>query len=333
MDAAKPLVIALVGTRNVFAHHLLQRLPARPDVAKVVAFDVAPLSGRSSVDDPSVTSYQLDLTLPSSDTQLAAVLGDENVDVVLHLSFLEQPVRDTIWAHELESIGTMHILNACAAAQVKKLVVRSSTVVYGASSRHPNFLDERTPLAEGSKNPFVADKVDAEKQIARFTSWNHHLTTTVLRFSPIVGPHSRDFVIPYLGQMLKLRLMGRDPLVQLLYEDDAIDAMETAIFEEHPGVFNIAPEGVLPLNVMLKATHSRTLALPKRLARRVVNLMWAFEIRTFPPDFLDFLCYLCVADNRKARERMGLVPRYTTREALHLYRQTEAFATHSSLFG
>lgn len=326
-------VIALVGARNLFAHHLLRLLPEREEVRKVLVIDVAPLSrrlpeGRDAHE--KVRFHQLDLTLPSSDAQLASLLREEKVTTLVHLIFLAHPVRDEVWAHELESVGTMHILNACAAVRIKRLVVRSSTVVYGPSARNPSYIDESFPLSTQKEPRFITDKVDAERQFERFSEWNPHTSTMVLRFAQIVGPKSRDFVIPYLAEIVKLRVMGRDPLVQLLYEEDAVNAMMLGVLGDAEGVVNIAPEGVLPLRAVLRATKSHSLVLPRVFVKEVVNLLWAFDIRSFPPSFVDFLSYLCVADNSRAREQMGFIPRFSTREALHLYRQTEAFASAST---
>ena len=49
-------------------------------------------------------------------------------------------------AHELESVGTMHVLAACSKHRLRKLVVRSTVLVYGPHPSNPNFLTERHPL-------------------------------------------------------------------------------------------------------------------------------------------------------------------------------------------
>lgn len=314
-------VIALAGVRNVFAYHLLRQLPQLGHVRKIIAIDVAPLSAQQPqlFAHPNIMPVHLDITHPSSDGRLASLLQEESVDTLLHLAFLKQPVFDTIWSHELESIGTMHILNACAAVRIQKLIVASTTAVYGPMPRHPHTLKENHELYGLHKIQFIADKVDAEKQIAKFAHWNQDTLVTVLRFAPILGPHSTDFVMSYLHQMFPLRLLGQDPLMQLLSEEDAVTAMTTAIFGDYPGIFNIAPQGVLPLRSILQALHRRGVALPLSLAYPLLNVLWIMKIRHFPPPFLDFLRYFCLADNQKARHVMKFVPRLSTRDALHNY--------------
>ena len=91
----------------------------------------------------------VDLTLPAADQRLVDVLREEEVETVVHAAFFTNPRRDTAYAHELESIGTLNLVAAAAAAGVGHLVMRSFTAVYGARGQNPNFLtEERTPHAE-----------------------------------------------------------------------------------------------------------------------------------------------------------------------------------------
>jgi hypothetical protein len=82
-------------------------------VGRIVAFDVKnpPSAGRKT------RFYKVDLTQPSVDARIAEVLAAEVVDTFLHLAFLSSPTHASAWAHELESVGTMHVLNACNSNQ------------------------------------------------------------------------------------------------------------------------------------------------------------------------------------------------------------------------
>ena len=64
----------------------------------------------------------------------------------MHAAFFTNPRRDATYAHELESIGTLNLLAAAAAAGVRHVVLRSFTAVYGARGQNPNFLTEDRPL-------------------------------------------------------------------------------------------------------------------------------------------------------------------------------------------
>ena len=125
-----------------------------------------------------------------------AVLHGVNFDVLerrdalvyggLSLAELEKRISD--WAHELEDVGTMHVLNACAGVEPRRLVMISTTLVYGAHPKNPNFLTEDSELRGHRDSRFVNDKVRAEKQVQRFAREHPDVSTCVLRFAPILGP-------------------------------------------------------------------------------------------------------------------------------------------------
>ena len=81
------------------------------------------------------------------------------MDTLLHLAFLSSPTHASAWAHELESVGTMHVLNAARRVTLRKLILWSQTILYGAHPTNPNFLTERHPLRADAEDPFFADKI------------------------------------------------------------------------------------------------------------------------------------------------------------------------------
>ena len=93
-----------------------------------------------------VRHHALDFTEPASDQRLLELLREEEVETVVHAAFFTNPRRDTGYAHELESIGTLNLLAAAAAAGVQRVILRSFTAVYGARGHNPNFLTEDHPL-------------------------------------------------------------------------------------------------------------------------------------------------------------------------------------------
>jgi UDP-glucose 4-epimerase len=50
--------------------------------------------------------------------------------------------------------------------------------------------------------------------------------------------------------------------------------------------------------------------MPHFLAKPISRALWAAQIFDSPPNWLDFLRFLCVADGGKAQRVMGFEPRY-----------------------
>jgi hypothetical protein len=122
--------VAITGTASYLGGRILRRLVESRGADAVVAVDIA--SPPTTLQ--GVHHRMVDLTLPGADRRLVDVFEEEEVDTVVHAAFFTDPRRDAAYAHELESIGTLHLAAAAAAAGVRHLLLRSFTAVYGARS-------------------------------------------------------------------------------------------------------------------------------------------------------------------------------------------------------
>ena len=309
---AGPRVVALTGARTFLGKHLLGLLEEDESVARLVVLDgEAPVQA-----GPKTRSYPIDRTEPNAPARIAEILGAESVDTLVHLGFLENPTRNTAWAHELESVGTLHVLHACRERPVQKLVLGSATSLYGPHYDNPNFLDETHPLRGLRGLPFFADKIDAERQVRAFAADMKDVCVTVLRFAPLLGPTVESYVTRWLSRNVVPTLLGVDPLLQFVHEVDALAALKLALARDVPGVFNIVADGVLPVSTVVKLAGRSSLPVPHFLAQRLTALLWFAGLSEVPAPMLRFLRHLCVADGECAKEELGFAPGYTTREAV-----------------
>ena len=304
--------IAITGSSSFLGLNLIGLFEQDRSVSRIVSADIqAPPSA-----GPKTRVHQVDLTLPSAEQRLSDVFTTEGVDTLIHTAFLASPAYSSAWAHELESVGTMHVLNACRRSQVRKVVVWSQTWLYGAHPTNPNFLSEKHPLRARRTEPFFADKIDAEADVLRFGRPGRGRVATVLRTAPILGPTVINYVTRYLSHRVVPTVMGFDPLWQFVHEADAVTAFKLAVDRDAPGVFNIVGDGVLPLSTVIKLAGRGRLPVPRSAARLFTGAFWMAQLTEAPPSFIDYLQYICVADGEQARKAFGFVPMYTTREAL-----------------
>jgi len=305
-------VVAVTGAASFLGANLIGLLEEDERIDRIVAVDVkAP-----STAGPKTRTYEVDFTQPTTEARLAEILAAERADTVVHLAFLSSPSHATAWAHELESVGTMHVLVAARHAQIRKFVMWSQTLLYGAHPSNPNFLSERHPLRAPSREPFFADKLEAEKEAQKFAQRSQGSVVTVLRTAPILGPTVHNYLTRYLSRKIVPTMMGFDPLLQCVHEVDAIAAFKLAIDRDVAGTFNIVGDGVLPLSTVIKLAGRIAVPIPHPLAEPLGGIAWIAQIAEAPPTFLKYLRFLCVADGQKAKTRMGFRPAYTTREAL-----------------
>ncbi len=321
----KGRVVAITGACSFLGRNLVGVLEERDDVERIVLLDVAspPTTGAKS------RSYRVDLTQPTVSARITEILRAENATEFAHLAFLASPTTAEPWAHELESVGTMHVLNACRESPIERFVVASQTLLYGAHASNPGFLTEQAPLRglRGGRGTFfgraecsfLADKIDAEREVQRFREECPKTSVAVLRYAPVLGPSVRTWATRWLSRRIVPTLMGFDPLVQFIHEMDAVSALVLALDPSRwkaQGVFNIVGQGVLPISMVVKLAGRAGLPIPGPLLRRSAELLWMAGMNEAPAAFVEFLHHVCVADGARAQRELGFVPAFSTKEAV-----------------
>lgn len=307
--------IAITGASSFLGERLLRRLIRDGYGDDIVVIDVAapPLA------EGSVRFRKVDLTEPAADQAMLDLLKADGIETLVHLAFFTSPRRDTTNAHELESIGTLAVLAAAAAAGVKNFVMRSFTFVYGARGQNPALIREGSPLPLREPLAWLRDKVEAEEHAASFARRYPEMAVRVLRFAPLLGPNVRNFYTRIFDRRLVPTLMGYDPLLQLLHPDDAEDALIRAVFSDARGAFNITPSASLTLSTGIHLSGKVPAPVPHLAAYLLVDALYAAGIVEAPAGFLDYVRYPCIADGGKAKRELDFLARHSSREALDSY--------------
>ena len=301
-------VVLITDVAGYWGSKVAERLikdagPATPLGYHVMGIDAEP--PRDEITD--LDFIQADIRNPL----LLELIQSENIDAVCHLAFSES-VHLNEAAFDLNVMGTMKALGACAEAGVKKAVVMSSTMVYGALPGNPAFLTEQHPLQGSRAYGYSRDLLEIEAFCNGLRRQVPEMMLTVLRFANIVGPKVDTPMTRFLRDPLAPVLLGFDPLLQVIHEDDVAAALVHAILNDAPGVFNVAAEGVLPL--------SRLMALATKPPLPVFHLFayWSAGVvgHKHLPIELDYIRYPWVGELAKMRDELGFEPQYTADEAL-----------------
>ena len=305
--------IAIIGGNNFIGFSLAKRL--YEDGYSFIVIDIE----RPPALPKDVPYYKVDLTQTTADAILANIFKREEIKTIFHLAFLESPTHNLSLQHELEVIGTLYITHACAEAGVEKIIMKSTTMVYGAHPSNPNFLTEDHPVKGNTRYPFVRDKVEAESIMLNFKKKHPEVAVTILRLATIIGPEIDYYITRILSRSVIPILMGYDPLYQLLHEDDAVEAFLAALRSDAEGIFNIADEGVLPITSILKLLGRIPLPLLHTVAYPLVDSMWLAGVSPVPAAHLDYIRYLWVADTQKVKEEMGFWGEHDIKSALESF--------------
>jgi UDP-glucose 4-epimerase len=303
--------VAITGASSFIGRNLLRRLLESGEERTILVADVQ----KPPIEDKRIRYFRVDFTEPTADATLAGILKKEACDTVVHTAFLNNPTHDHTYAHELEVIGTMHLLHALSESHVRKLVVSGSTMTYGANSSNPNFLTEERKPGANQRDRYLRDRVEVDREVARFARKNPDTIVTMLRTCWIMGPTVSNYVTRFFSRWVVPTLLGYDPLLQFVYEDDALDAFQKVVAHDVPGVYNIVGRGVLPLSTLLKLAGKPHVPIAHVVAYPMAEALWLAQAAEAPGAFLDYLRYLWVADGDKARVEMGFEPKYSTKEA------------------
>jgi len=307
--------IAVTGTSSFLGSRILRRLVDQRDPDSVLAVDIA--SPPATLQ--GVRHRMVDLTLPGADQRLVNVLRDEEVDTVVHAAFFTSPKRDSSYSHELESIGTLHLVAAAAAAGVSHFLMRSFTAVYGARGQNPNFLTEDRRPEPNPSLGWVRDKLEAEEHALSFARRYPAMGLTILRFAPLLGAGIHTFYSRIFAKRVVPVVFGYDPLVQFLHPDDALDAVDAALANGPNGVVNVVPSDTISLLTALHLAEKLTVAVPHPLAYALSELLWSSGVGEAPGAFVDYVRFLFVADGEKARRVLGFTAHHRSRDALVAY--------------
>lgn len=304
--------IAITGTAGFVGHMVLQSLVARGTPDRPVVVDCRP----PRVTPHHYTYQDCDLTQSEASAALAALLHRHRCHTIIHAALPTQPWRDLEAMHELQSIGTMHLLYAAEKAQVRQLILASTTDVYGAFPDNPNFLVESHPLRGSEMSTFLRDKIDVERQFTRYADAHPQCTVTILRPCTILGPTVHNYKTNFLQHPIIPTVLGYDPLVQFVHEHDVARAFTCAIAKRHAGAVNIVGAGVIPLSRALAMARRLHVPIAYPLFQLTAALCWHANISDAPAAHINFLKYPCIADGERARRHLGFTPVYSSQEAL-----------------
>ena len=248
---------------------------------------------------------------------LVDLLKSEGVDTVCHLAFVETS-RPNEAAFDANVAGTGKLLGACAEVGIRKVVLKSSTAIYGARPSNPAILTEEQSLRGSRRCGYVRDLVEIEAFCSGFRRQVPQLMLTILRFPSTVGPTADTPMTRFLKRPYAPSLLGFDPMMQLIHEDDVVGALIHAVHNDVPGTFNVAAEDVLPLNKIRGLAGKPLVTVFHPLAYWGVWLMdgTRLPIGRIVPIELDYIRYPWVADLTRMRRELGFEPLHTAEETL-----------------
>lgn len=303
-------VVLVTGISRDIGRRFARAAAADPAIDRVIGVDVVPPRG----DIGDVSFVRADIRTPV----IAKVLAKEDVDTVVHMSVIATPgsagSRNTM--KELNVIGTLQLMAACQKSPaVERVVVKSTTTVYGASARDPAMFTEDMGPKRLPSAGYAKDVYEIEGYVRGFARRRPDVTVTLLRAANVIGPHVVSPITGYFRLPVIPRVLGFDPRLQFLHEDDLLDVLRHAVHAEVAGTFNVAGDGILMLSQALRRLGKPTVSLPAFAVGQLGGALRQARVSDFSPEQLSFLTYGRGVDTRRMRTELGFEPRHTTARA------------------
>lgn len=309
-----PRSVLVTGASTFLGGYLVARLAANPGIERVVAVDsriprkdLMRRMGRAEF-------LRIDIRRPT----IAKAIAGYDIDTVVHAA---TSVMDTApHSAAIKEFNVMGSMQVCAACQrspsVKRLILRSSAMVYGASSHDPSHFSEETSARREPTRGYGRDLLDVEGYVRGLGRRRQDIHVTTVRLQAMLGPRINTRMSSYLTLPVVPTVFGFDPRLQFLHEEDALAAMEHVTVGGRAGTFNIAGEGVVNLSQAIRRAGHIPLPVPSGLLAPITGVLQDLRSAKLRSSQTEYLTYGRVLDTTRMRTELGFAPRYSTLETL-----------------
>lgn len=289
--------VLVTGLGSFWGARVAQALEQDPDVDVVVGLDR---------EEPKVhlerTEY---VRADESYTILSRIVEAARIDTIVHTFLVvDSTTMSDRQLREVNVIGTMNLLAAAggAGSTVRRVIVKSSTLVYGSAPEDPTWFGEETPRSRPPNTPVERSLIEVEGYLRDFATDSPEVKVSLLRFSNVLGP---DLTTP-LGKALELPLVpaifGFDPRFQFVAEGDVIRSMLFVLNHDVEGVFNVAGDGLVPWSEVAAMCGKGLFPLPPYQTPLLIAPLRRLRVLDLPLEFLELLRFGRGVDNRRLKQ-------------------------------
>ncbi|MDT0342573.1 NAD-dependent epimerase/dehydratase family protein [Streptomyces litchfieldiae] len=319
---AAPLTIAVTGAATGVGALLTERLLAAEDVKRVLALDerLGDVKGAEwhtlDVRDPAIADL---LRTSGAARDAAAHEGREResagpVDVVVHLALDLDLEADPAARTAYNVRGAQTVLTAAAAAGVRRVVLCTSAMVYGALPDNDLPLAEDAELRATADATCVGDLLEIERLARRAPRAHPGLNVTVLRPAILVGG-TDTALTRYFESPRLLVVAGSRPRWQFCHVEDLVSALEFAAREQVEGELAVGCDGWLEQEEIEELSGIRRMELPPTVALGAAARLHRLGLTPSPAGDLAYTMHPWVVSGSKLYEA-GWRPRWSNEEVL-----------------
>lgn len=269
-----------------------------PDIKRRNIKEIQHMMKKNNIPEDNFRLYEYDIR----DKEATRKLINKDIDVVVHLAAMAG-VRNSIenprLYYEVNVLGTLNLLEACRASNVRKIVFASSSSVYGNN--------KTVPFKEEDRVDFPISPYAATKKAGELMCYTYHLlysfSIAALRFFTVYGPRQRpDLAIHKFTQKIfngeEIPIYGDGTTKRdYTYISDIADGILKAIEwvnknENSYEIFNLGESRTISLNLMIDTIQK---AIGEKAKKKTLPMQGGDVNITY-------------ADITKARQMLGYSP-------------------------
>jgi UDP-glucose 4-epimerase len=165
------------------------------------------------------------------------------------------------------------------------------------------------------RSGYAKDVAEIEGYVRGLARRRPDVRVTQIRAANVIGPHISSPITSYFRLPVIPTVLGFDPRMQFLHEDDLIGVLLHAVKTDVAGTYNVAGDGILMLSQAVRRLQRATVALPGFAVGSLGSVLRSARVADFSPEQIGFLTYGRGVDTTRMRTMLGFEPTMTTAEA------------------
>jgi nucleoside-diphosphate-sugar epimerase len=294
--------VAVTGAASGTGALLTQRLAESDEVKQVLAID----ERRGDVTEAQW--HVMDVRDPAIADRL------RGADIVVHLAVDVDLGTDPVARTAFNVRGTQTVLTAAAAAGVRRVVLCTSAMVYGALPDNDVPLAEDAELRATADATAVGDLLEIERLGRRAPRAHPGLNVTVLRPAVLVG-NTDTALTRYFESPRLLVVAGSRPTWQFCHVDDLVGALEYAALEKVEGELAVGCDGWLEQEEVEELSGIRRMELPSSVALGTASRLHRLGLTPSPAGDLAYTMHPWAVSG-SGLHAAGWRPQWTNEEVL-----------------
>jgi UDP-glucose 4-epimerase len=137
----------------------------------------------------------------------------------------------------------------------------------------------------------------------------------------VLGHYVHSMIAQYLRQERVPTVMGFDPMMQFIHEEDVSESIALSLEHGLQGVFNVVGPGEVPLHTAIGESGGNARSIPEFVMRPLFNRLFKLGLIPYPAGAIDYLKFPITLSGSRFVEATNFRPLFGLEEIFHSLRR------------